>query len=431
MISSFWSNAVLIASLLVSLGTYVYVSKREGTYINILTPAFVVNIPAYYFFPLIYTSLFGTEATPYAFAYVYATIAVENLVFAYVYTRRKARTVRLPFSYGYGDFGLLGLLAVALAALVYLPVLLQFPEYILSPRQIYEQTRTGFGLVFYLSSTLAYLSVILLLFSKRSRRLKVFVTLVASIVLLLHGSKGQVLSLLLLVVIFEIYVTGRKLNFLKAIAMCSGIGVVVLGLFAATMILGTPYEAVETISRYADYTRNATMLIDSNFPVQYGRLTLESNIISLIPRAIMPSKPKNFGALYLDEQFYPESLDEDAGSPDFGIGVQYADFGALTIVYLALFEAIRGWLALIFVNRLRVTRHPGDFVMVAFLAGISVFPVGGTGWLLPETLVVAMMLRFISCFGSDRVYREQVRIKRTVAPQAFDPLTGAGSAPTA
>jgi hypothetical protein len=432
MISSLLANTIVIISLLVSLAAYIFVSKREGSYINILTPAYVVNIPAYFLFPIIYTYLFETEATPYAFAYVYATIAVENLVFAYFYTRRKAPVVHLPFAYGYGSFGLFGMIAVALSALVYLPVLLQFPQYIFSPRQIYEQTRTGFGPLFYLSSSLSYLAVILILFSKKSFRVKAFVTLVAAMVLLLHGSKGQVLSLLFLVLMFEIYVNGRRLNLLSAIAVAAVIGAVGLGLFAVTMILGTPYEAIETISRYSDYTRNATMLIDSNFPVQNGRLTLESNIISLIPRAIMPSKPKTFGALYLDEQFFPESIDEDVGSPDFGIGVQYADFGSLAILYLALFEVIRGWLALVFVNRLRVTRHPGDFVIVAFLAGISVFPVGGTGWLLPETLVVAMLLRFASCFGTNQIFRERNRTRRRpIAPPGLSPLPGAGSAPTA
>ena len=74
---------------------------------------------------------------------------------------------------------------------------------------------------------------------------------------------------------------------------------------------------------------------------------------------------------YLENQFYPESLDEDAGSPAFGVGVQYADFGVLAIGYLALMAAFRGWLAHIFVKRLRLTRHPADFIVLAFLADIS------------------------------------------------------------
>jgi hypothetical protein len=331
-------------------------------------------------------------------------------VFAYFYTRRRSSVLRLPFAYSYSNFGWLGLAFLALAVLLYLPVLLQFSDYILDPRRIYEQTRTGFGANFYVSSSLAYLAVILILFSKRSPMVKAFVTLLSALVLSLHGSKGQVLSLLFLLVIFEIYIRGRKLRLMPALTVCAGLATVGIALFAATMVLDGPLGALESISQYSDYTRNAMLVIDSNIPRQYGRLTLESNIVSLVPRALMPSKPKDFGPMYLDEQFYPESLDEDAGSPAFGVGLQYADFGVLAIGYLALMAAFRGWLAHVFVKRLKLTRHPGDFIVVAFLADISLFPIGA-GWLLPETIFVAILIRSASCLGADQVYRDCVRPK--------------------
>jgi hypothetical protein len=131
--------------------------------------------------------------------------------------------------------------------------------------------------------------------------------------------------------------------------------------------------------------------------------------------------------LYLDEEFYPQAVDLDAGVPDFGIGVQYADFGGFAIVYLAAFAMVRGWLARVFVHRLRFSRHPADFVLVAFLAEISLFPVGGAGWLLPEALIVAVFLRFASCLGADKVYRERVVLKRRVGPQSIGPRISEGS----
>jgi hypothetical protein len=409
----------------VSLGAYIFVSRREGSYLNVLTPSFAISIPAYYLLPLFYTNAFGADYSSYAYFYVYSTLAIENVVFAYVYTRPKAPLVRLPFEYGYSNFGLMGFVALTAAVLLYLPVLLEFPQYILDPRQIYSQTRTGFGVNFYISATLAYLAVVLILFSKRSFLVKALVVLVSGLVLSLHGSKGQVLSLIFLVMIFEIYVMGRRFKLMPALLASAGIAVVGLGLFAATMVLGGPLEAVEAISEYSDYTRNAMLVIDSHFPIQYGRLTLESNIISLIPRAVMPSKPKNFGGLYLDDEFYPDSMDADAGAPAFGIGVQYADFGVLAIVYLGFFAALRGWLAHLFVHRLRLTRHPADFVLVAFLADVSLFPIGA-GWLLPETIVVAILLRAVSCVGADLVYRERIRLGRPVIPpRSLDSTQGA------
>jgi len=426
MISSLLANSVLIGSLVASVGAYLFVSRREGTYVNILTPSFVIGIPAYYLFPLFYSNWFGIDASAYAYVYVYLTLAIQSLVFAYVYTRRKAPVVRLPFGYGYGNFGWLGFAMLILAGLLYLPVLLEFPQYILDPRQIYIQTRTGFGPTFFISSSLAYFSVVLILFSKQSWGAKAFVVLMAAIVLSLHGSKGQVLSLLFLIVIFEIYVMGRRLKLLPALLAGVAVGFLVLALFAATMVLGDPLETIQALSSYSDYTRNAMLVIDSDIPRQYGRLTWEDNVITLVPRALMPSKPKNFGAFYLDEEFYPEWFDADTGSPDFGIGVQYADFGFLAIVYLTVFAAFKGWLAHLFVNRLTVTRHPGDFVMVAFFADISLFPVG-VGWMLPETMALALLLRYASCFGADRVYRERIRTQRT-PPPALRPIDGAEGA---
>ena len=422
MISSSLAYTVLIASLIVSLAAYLLVSKREGTYLNILTPTFIIGIPGYYLLPLFFSYVFGTEASPFAYVYVYATLAVENVAFAFAYTRPTRRLLRLPLHYSYSNFGLLSFSFLGLAVLLYAPILLQFPEYILDPRQLYTHTRTGFGVNFYISSTFAYLAVILIQFSGRSRWIKGFVILIATAVISLHGSKGQLLSLVLLIALFEVYVRGRKFKFWPSFFAGVGLSFFLLLLFAATMTLGdTAGEAIGTISGYSDYTRNAMLVIDSHFPLQYGRLTVEGATFGRIPRLLMPSKPKNFGALYLDDQFYPQYMDADAGVPDFGIGVQYADFGVFAIVYLAAFAMLRGWLAAVFVRRLSFLHHPADFFLVAFLADISLFPVGGIGWLLPEALIVAVLLRFASRVGAKSVYRERIRTKIRFVPPPKSP----------
>lgn len=414
-------------SLIISVAAYVFVSRRESSYLNILTPAFLMSIPAYYLLPLFTTHFFGNDASPYAYTYVYVTLAVENVAFAYAYLRRTRRMIRLPLQYSYCNFSLLSLIFLGVAILMYVPVLIEFPEYILNPRQIYEHTRVGFGFSFYVSSTLAYLSVILILFSGSSRWLRWGVVLVSAALLSLHGSKGQVLSLFLLLALFEVYVNRRKVPFLTSLLAASSLSLLVLLLFIASMAIEKdPLEAVRTISEYSDYTRNAMLVIDSNFPLQYGRLTLEGHVYGRIPRFLMSDKPTNFGALYLDDQFFPDSLDAEAGSPDFGIGVQYADFGFLAIVYLACFGLIRGWLARIFVRRLHGTQHPADFFLVAFLANVSVFPVGGVGWLLPEAFLAAFFIRFASRIGSDEAYRDQVMIRtRSVTLRGTTTIDGA------
>jgi hypothetical protein len=417
MISSWFADVVLFASLVVSLVAYVVVSRHDSSYFNVMSPLYIIHIPAYYFLPLFFNHVFGVGATSFAYIYVYATVAVENVAFAYAYTRGTRNIIRLPFRYAYNGFEGLSFIFLALSVLMYAPILLQFPEYLLDPRQIYQHTRTGFGVNFYLSSTLAYLAVILILCSKRSLWVKGFVFLVAGVILSLHGAKGQVLSLILLVALYQVYVRRKKIKLLLSLITAAGLGVLILLLFAASQALGdSPAEILESISQYSDYTRNAMLVIDSHFPRQYGRLTLEAQIIGRIPRVLWPGKPKNFGGLYLDEQFFPEALDEDIGAPDFGMGIEYADFGVFAIVYLAGMALLRGWLARVFVRRLGYFNHPADFFIVGILAGLSLFPVGGVGWFLPEALIVAFALRFASCLGADTVYRERVRTKRTALP---------------
>lgn len=418
MLSNSLADAVLMTSMIISLTSYVVVSRREGSYINILTPAFLTAIPAYYLLPLFASHFFGNDASPFAFTYVYATLAAESVAFAYAYLHRLRTMIRLPLRYSYSNFFSLSLILLGIAILMYVPVLLEFPEYILDPRRIYELTRVGFGFSYYVSSTLAYVSVVLILFSGCSRWIRWGVVLVSATLLSLHGSKGQILSLFLLLALFEIYVNGRKVRLLTSLIVLGSMSLLVLMLFVASMVIERdPLEAIRTISEYSDYTRNAMLVIDSHFPLQYGRLTMEGHLYGRIPRALMPGKPTNFGALYLDDQFFPQSLDAEAGSPDFGIGLQYADFGFLAIAYLACFAVVRGWLARMFIARLNGTQHPSDFFMVAFLANVPLFPVGGVGWLLPEALLVAIFLRFASKVGSDEVYRDQVWIRaRSAAP---------------
>jgi hypothetical protein len=399
----------------------VFISRHEGSYLNILTPAFIISIPACYLLPLFFIHVFGTDASSYAYVYVYATLTAENCAFVYAYTRPSRSLIRLPLRYSYSNFDRLSFICLALAILMYAPVAFQFPEFLLDPRQIYAHTRTGFGINFYISSTLAYLAVILIQFSGRSRLIKGLVILVAAVLLSLHGSKAQMFSLVLLLALFEVYVKKRKLKLWLSLLVGVGLAVFLVLLFAASMTLGdSPADALEVISQYSDYTRNAMMVIDSHFPLQYGKLTLEGQTIGRIPRLLMPKKPKSFGALYLDDQFYPEAMDADAGAPDFGMGVQYADFGALAIVYLAVFTMIRGWLARVFVDRLNRSRHPADFFLVAFLAEISLFPVGGVGWLLPEAFGTAALLCFASRIGANKVFRERLAFRRRFAPQSTE-----------
>lgn len=428
MISLGMADLVILTSLSIYLGVYFFVSRREGSYVNLLTPTTLLSTPAFFLLPLLYVHLFRPEGTPFAYIYVYATIAVESIVFAFFFCRRTTALIRLPFAFSYSHFWGWSIACLILASLAYLPILLKFPQYILNPRQIYIETRTGFGASSFTSTTLAYMAVILVLFTSKSLTRKAWVIGGAVILLSLHGSKGQVLEVLFFVLLYLVYVKRKSFNLIPTLIGAACVSGLIILLFAASMILGdSPLEALETVSNYSDYTRNDLLVIDSHFPMQYGRLTLEANTISLIPRILMPSKPKNFGTFYLAEEFFPEKYDADMGAPAFAIGVEYADFGWFSVVYLSLLAALRGWLARISVNRLRATRHPADLIIVAFLADITLFPIGGGGWFFPETVGIALLVRYISCFRADKICRERVVTKLPgILPHAGPSLNSAG-----
>jgi hypothetical protein len=92
-----------------------------------------------------------------------------------------------------------------------------------------------------------------------------------------------------------------------------------------------------------------------------------------------------------------------------------------------VFGMLRGWLARIFVVRLRRSQHPADLFMVAFLADIPLFPIGGVGWLLPEAFAVAALLCFASRIGANKVFRERRALRPRFAPQSMKPTNSAGS----
>src|SRR5438874_5994453 len=168
MTSNLFPIVVIGLSLSVAVISYLLLSHGDRSYINILTPSFLVGIPAFYLLPIAHIFFFGTDGSAYAYVYVYGTLAFENAIFVYAYTRARKKVARLPFFSSYSNFGWIATACLFAAILLYLPLVFQFREFILDPREIYKATRTGFGLQSFVSSTLAFMSVIFVLFSKRS-----------------------------------------------------------------------------------------------------------------------------------------------------------------------------------------------------------------------------------------------------------------------
>ncbi|TCD01963.1 hypothetical protein EZ449_19390 [Pedobacter frigidisoli] len=382
-------------SFVIHIGFYFYAVKKEKNYINVFFPFMLSVIPVNFIFEPLWLYYYGTAGTTYAYFYVYfcSNVTISTMVWAYI-KFPKGIIIDLPFSRVLPKARLLSYFLIIVASLVYLPVLLEFKEFIFEPREIYTRTRTGYGLYFFVSSFLAMIGFVLLLFSKNLTRSNIIiVTIFEAVFLFLHGSKGQVLILLLILAIFFTYVKDWKVNVKKMVVMLVSAGGLVVTLF----ILTTSYEydnIFKVMLGYSDYNRNAMIVVDRDDSNYHGQITYESNFYSRIPRALMPDKPKDYGVFKLAKKYFPEWYYADTGSPAFGYGIQYADFGIFALFYLAFWGCLTGALLKIFINRLQKFKTPGDFIVVLFLCGIVLIPLGD-GYLLPEHLLTALIINML------------------------------------
>jgi hypothetical protein len=372
---------IILVSLAVVVGSYVYLSRREGSYVNILTPVLLFGIPAWYLLMLVYGGLFGYDASTYAYFYCYLTYALGVIGTMAGYLLMPAKPlpifVRLPYLRLPG----IPFLALAVAILLYAPILIRFPDLLFSPRQIYELTRSGFGISFYLSALAVYVGLILLLFLRRvSRSALVLFVIVSMPIIYLHGSKGQVLNFALIVLYFLVFVKGKRFNMMRLIGVGTVVSSLIVGLFYLSYSDEARADLLVEMANYAEYTRNAAMVIDDpTLEPQMGRLAFESKFYVMVPRAIFPDKPKDYGAFWLAKRYSPDRFDLDVGAPDFGLGFLYADFGDFAAVYYFAGSVLAGIIMKILVARLRHRPDAGTFFILLAFLDVGLIPTGAGG----------------------------------------------------
>ncbi|EBD8226409.1 O-antigen polymerase, partial [Salmonella enterica] len=115
-----------------------------------MVPYLIITVPTLYVFEgiFVYLSEVRKYTVEYLFFYTCYITYIASFVISYLYTQRKpiynkSNTKNKP------RYVFTSLLFTLLAFIIYLPVLMEFREYILSPRRIYELTRTGYGIYFY------------------------------------------------------------------------------------------------------------------------------------------------------------------------------------------------------------------------------------------------------------------------------------------
>lgn len=372
---------IILVSLGIVLGAYLFLSKREGSYVNILTPVLIFGVPAWYFLVLIYGYLFGYEASNYAYFYCYLTYALGVVGTLAGYLLTPARPVSAFVKFPYIRLPGAPFIALLSAVILYAPILIQFPDLLFSPRQIYELTRSGFGIQFYVSALAVYVGFIWLLFSKNQGATTWIIFLVVSLpIIYLHGSKGQILNFAMIALYFFVFVRGKRVDLKRVTALGLAISAMIVALFYVSYSEQARGDLLVEMAGYAEYTRNAAMIIDDqSLEPQFGRLAAESKFFVLIPRAIFPDKPKDYGAFWLAKRYFPDRFELDVGAPDFGLGLLYADFGDFAILYYVLGSFIAGLIMKLLVTKLRAAPDAGTFLMLLVFLDIGLIPTGAGG----------------------------------------------------
>jgi hypothetical protein len=178
------------------------------------------------------------------------------------------------------------------------------------------------------------------------------------------------------------------------------ISAVIVLLFYLTLSEDVRDDLVEAMSGYSDYTRNAMIVMDDrDLPLQFGRLTMQDSFYSLVPRAVFPDKPRDFGALWLAARYFPERFTLNTGAPAFGIGMLYADFGPFAILYYAGAWMLAGMFIKMLVTRLRARPDAGTFALLLVMFNVPLIPAGAAIPLL-FYYICALVIR---CLSRDRV----------------------------
>lgn len=372
-------QAIIGGSGLILLVFYVVVSVREGTYIHALTPFYALFFPIYCLIELAHVSFNGPSASTYAYALSYLSYVTYVAAFSLSYTFYKGPGFifpqlgkkPIPQSFCW--------CLLFLSCLIYWPVLKAFPDLWLTPRQIYEQTRSGFGLYFFLSTTLCYVAIICFLTTEKKNVVLLTLFIAASLIFLwLHGTKGHFIAFFFIYSIYWVYGKSKKVTLSGLLIYSSGmlvIGVVSFLITTAVLVLD---DGVNNLLGFADYNRNGMNAIDSEIGPKYGTLTLENQTYPRVPCALFSDKPQDFGEFYLAKMLTPDDFYRGSGAPSFGYGSIFVDFMWLSPFVMLVWGAVRGVFLKMTVRSYRKNKDPGSLIMLLFGAGIQLIPFSET-----------------------------------------------------
>lgn len=219
-----------------------------------------------------------------------------------------------------------------------------------NPRLFYANTRLGGGIIYYVFLPLSiflYFYYIAQL-NKSNKRKQIIAysisTIIICFVVYFFGQKSLLLIvgyLLLSTIMFKEKKCNNKLIIkLGFVFLVSGL--LVFSMYSKQQNINSK-NILSGIAAYSDYIRNFNDLEENLKEFSYGKIFIQDEFYSYIPRFIWKEKPELFGSLALGLKV-PRLISATlakTGAPSFGvIGAAYADFGVLGILLKLLISII-------------------------------------------------------------------------------------------
>lgn len=281
---------------------------------------------------------------------------------------------------------------------VYVPILIEFREFLTDPRQIYEQTRVGYGFSTYGSALLTFCAYIVYLMSSKKGGIAFYAALL--LLITLKGAKGHFFVLIGIFVIAKVHLEGFRYSVTRSAVYSMLAAVATLYLFAFTY-RGEISNIFVTIAGYSDYNRNAALVVEDGTLGGYGgQITAESLWIPKVPRAFWPEKPLVFEEFRLAAQYYPEWFALQTGSPSFGFGIYLADFGWFSFPIVALVYLVSGYILGVALGGMSRAPNVFNFLLSCYLAGNNLLLLGNGMYLIEHAIIGGMLLFILNLVSS-------------------------------
>jgi hypothetical protein len=290
-------------------------------------------------------------------------------------------------------------------------------NWLINPREGYQLYRTGQGHWYALATSSMSVAFVLAVLWRPRPGWVLFSTAICLAMGYLLGSKGTLLAIFTSSAIFLWFLGWRHLTAL----VFFGAPLMMLLLLVNLYLALADGFGVQAILEYFDYYKNAadyySAYLRGEVSLFLGEVSL-SSLWAYVPRGLYSDKPVVYGALLVNEIFYPGAA-EMTNTPAFGGAVeQFADFGVLGVLLFGFFSSQAMLIAMLsyFIFRRpgirfdRITLTAAVLLIVQYSPAFGAFFPGGLYFVLLLLVVFSII-----------VVRAPRRRRRTILPETLLP----------